>query len=53
MKQEYRGFRDLIVYQLAYRMALEIFDITKSFPREEKYSLVDHETTYYLLLTSY
>ena len=41
MKQEYRGFRDLIVYQLSYKLALEIFDITKSFPKEEKFSLVD------------
>ena len=39
--KEYRGFRDLIVYQLAYKLALEIFEITKSFPKEEKYSLVD------------
>ena len=38
---EYRGFRDLKVYKLAYQLALEIFEITKSFPREEKYSLID------------
>jgi four helix bundle protein len=38
---EYRGFRDLIVYQLSYRLAVEIFEITKSFPKEEKYSLTD------------
>ena len=53
MKQEYRGVRDLIVYRFSYRLALEIFEITKSFPREGKYSLVDCETTYYLLITSY
>ena len=35
------GFRDLIVYQKAYRLAMEIFDITKTFPKEEKYSLSD------------
>ncbi len=40
-KKDYRGFRDLIVYQLAYRLSVEIFEITKSFPKEEKYSLVD------------
>lgn len=40
-KKEYRGFRDLIVYQLSYKLALEIFNITKTFPKEEKYSLVD------------
>lgn len=39
--KEYRGFRDLIVYQKAYKLALEIFKITKSFPKEEKYSLTD------------
>jgi four helix bundle protein len=40
-KKDYRGFRDLKVYQLAYKLANEIFEITKSFPKEEKYSLVD------------
>jgi four helix bundle protein len=37
----YRGFRDLIVYQKSYTLAMEIFEITKTFPKEEKYSLVD------------
>ncbi len=37
----YRGFRDLIVYQKSYKLAMELFEITKSFPRDEKYSLVD------------
>jgi len=37
----YAGFRDLIVYQKSYALAMEIFEITKSFPKEEKYSLVD------------
>ena len=37
----YQGFRDLIVYQKSYKFAMEIFEITKSFPKEEKYSLVD------------
>ncbi|MBI4548374.1 MAG: four helix bundle protein [Ignavibacteriae bacterium] len=39
--QKYGGFRDLKVYQLSFQLALEIFDLTKSFPKEEKYSLVD------------
>ena len=39
--KEYRGFRDLIIYQKAYKLALEIFKITKTFPQEEKYSLTD------------
>lgn len=35
------SFRDLIVYQKAYTLAMEIFEISKSFPKEEKYSLTD------------
>jgi four helix bundle protein len=37
----YRGFRDLIVYQKSYKLAMDIFEISKTFPNEEKYSLVD------------
>lgn len=37
----YRGYRDLKVYQLAYKLGMEIFEITKSFPKEERYSLTD------------
>jgi four helix bundle protein len=37
----YMGFRDLIVYQKSYKLAMEIFEITRKFPKEEKYSLVD------------
>ncbi len=36
-----RGFRDLKVYQLAYKLAMEIFVESKSFPIEERYSLTD------------
>ena len=36
-----RGHRDLKVYQLAYKLAMEIFDLSKGFPREERYSLTD------------
>ena len=38
---EYRGFRDLIVYQLSYKLALEIFAHTKSYPKEELFLLTD------------
>jgi len=38
---EYKGFRDLIVYQKSYKMAMEIFRVTKSFPAEEKFGLTD------------
>ena len=34
-----RGHRDLKVYQLAYRLAMEIFHLSKAFLKEEKYSL--------------
>jgi four helix bundle protein len=36
-----RGHRDLKVYQLAYKLAMEIFNLSRSFPREELYSLTD------------
>jgi len=35
------SFRELIVYQKAYKLALEIFEISKNFPKEERYSLTD------------
>jgi len=40
-KKELKHFRDLEVYQRAFRLAMRIYDITKEFPNEEKYSLVD------------
>ena len=36
-----RTFRDLIVYQKAFEQAMEIFEITKGFPKFEQYSLTD------------
>jgi hypothetical protein len=36
-----RGHRDLKVYQLSYKLAMEIFHLSKAFPREEIYSLTD------------
>lgn len=41
MERGQRGYRDLKVYKLAYNLAMEIFEKTKSFPPEEKYSLTD------------
>lgn len=35
------SFRDLTVYKKAYALAMEIFKITKSFPKEETYALTD------------
>ena len=40
-KRELKHFRDLEVYQISFRCAMEIFYITKDFPSEERYSLVD------------
>ncbi|MFH1930722.1 MAG: four helix bundle protein [Pseudomonadota bacterium] len=40
-KGQYRGYRDLKVYALAYQLALDIHEITKRYPKEEKYSLTD------------
>src|SRR5712692_1975557 len=34
-----RGQRDLKVYQLAYKLAMEIFSETKTFPHDERFSL--------------
>ena len=34
-------FRDLIVYKKAFQLAMEIFEMTKKFPGEERYSLID------------
>lgn len=35
------NFRDLTVYKKAFSIAMEIFQVTKSFPGEEKFSLTD------------
>jgi four helix bundle protein len=40
-KKDIEHFRDLEVYQRAFSAAMKIFNITKDFPKEEKYSLVD------------
>jgi four helix bundle protein len=40
-KKDIRHFRDLEVYQRAFNAAMEIFQITKGFPGEEKYSMMD------------
>jgi four helix bundle protein len=40
-KTNIRHFRELEVYRLAMDSAMKIFEISKIFPREEKYSLTD------------
>ncbi|MCU0461063.1 MAG: four helix bundle protein [Bacteroidales bacterium] len=34
-----KSHKELIVYQLAFKVSMEIFVITKTYPQEEKYSL--------------
>jgi len=38
---KHNGYKDLRVFQLSYKLAMNIFEITKTFPKEEKYALVD------------
>ena len=40
-KSEITHFRDLEVYRRSFSLAMIIFDITKSFPVDERFSLVD------------
>ena len=35
------GHESLKVFQLSYQLAMEIFHLTKAFPKEETYSLID------------
>lgn len=36
-----RNFKETAVFKKAFAMAMEIFEISKSFPKEETYSLTD------------
>ncbi len=40
-KKNIRSFRDLRVYQAGMALAMEIFELSKTFPAEERYSLTD------------
>lgn len=40
-KNTIKSVRDLEVYKLAFETAMEIYNISKGFPREERYSLID------------
>lgn len=37
----YLKFQDLLAYQKAFSLAMRIFEISKTFPSEEKFSLTD------------
>ncbi len=41
MADKIKSVRDLKVYQLAFETAMEKFHVSKSFPKEELYSLTD------------
>src|SRR5512145_632021 len=36
-----RSFKDLLVYQKAFEQAMRVFKVSKTFPKEEQYSLTD------------
>lgn len=40
MNLEY-GFEKLIAFKKAYKLAMEIFEVSRDFPKEERYSLTD------------
>ena len=41
MTDKIKSVRDLKVYKAAFTAAMEIFQLTKNFPPEERYSLTD------------
>lgn len=41
MAEKIKNIKDLKVYNLAYKLAMEVFEMTKKFSREETYSLTD------------
>ena len=36
-----RSFKELLVYKKAFEQAMRVYEITKSFPKAEQYSLTD------------
>lgn len=41
MAERIRSGKDLRVYNLGYEVAVDVFEISKQFPKEEVYSLMD------------
>jgi len=41
MKTLEQGHESLVAYQKSFQLAMSIFEISKSFPKEERYSLTD------------
>ncbi len=40
-KESIKSHEDLVVYQMAFEVAMKIFELSKTFPVEERYSLTD------------
>jgi hypothetical protein len=40
-KEVIKNYQDLRVYQMAFEAAMKIFELSKKFPIEERYSLTD------------
>ena len=40
-RESIKSHEDLVVYQMAFDAAMEIFQFSKIFPQEERYSLTD------------
>jgi four helix bundle protein len=47
-----KSFTDLIVWQEAHKLTLEIYRLTRTFPKEETYSLVDQMKRCSISITS-
>ena len=41
MNEKIRKHKDLRVFQLSFKAGMQIFEFTKTFPKEERYSLTD------------
>jgi four helix bundle protein len=41
MSERISSFRELRVYQVAFELQQQVFEVSKSFPNEERYSLTD------------
>jgi hypothetical protein len=42
MSEKITSHRELKVYRLSFDLGMELFAITKAFPKEEIYSMTDH-----------
>lgn len=52
MNKKIRSFTDLFAWQEAHKLVLEIYKVTKEFPKEERFSLVDQMRRCVISITS-